>query len=75
MYLKVVPCINLIIHAQLRDTYIYIIYTPNLALRITVFDLAREQARFRGSIEGAALEEITPLLHKPLYSKALQGWI
>ena len=33
--------------------YIYIIYTPNLGLRITVFDREREQGRFRGSTEGA----------------------
>ncbi len=33
--------------------YIYIIYTPNLGLRITVFDREREQGRFRGSSEGA----------------------
>ena len=33
--------------------YIYIIYTPNLGLGITVFDQEREQGRFRGSSEGA----------------------
>ncbi len=33
--------------------YIYIIYTPNLGLRITVFDREREQGRFRGSSGGA----------------------
>ena len=33
--------------------YIYIIYTPNLGLRITTFDREREQGRFRGSSEGA----------------------
>ena len=32
---------------------IYIIYTPNLGLAITVFDREREQGRFRGSSEGA----------------------
>ena len=33
--------------------YIYIIYTSNLGLMIAVFDLGREQGRFRGSSEGA----------------------
>jgi len=35
------------------NIYIYIIYTPNLGLGITVFDQEREQGRFRGSNEGA----------------------
>ena len=34
-------------------TYIYIIYTPNLELRIAVSVREREQGRFRGSNEGA----------------------
>jgi hypothetical protein len=33
--------------------YIYIIYTPNFGLRVTVFDREMEQGRFKGSIEGA----------------------
>ena len=33
--------------------YIYIIYTPNLGLRITIPGLEREQGRFRGSTKGA----------------------
>ncbi len=33
--------------------YIYIIYTPNLGLVITVLNRVREQGRFRGSIKGA----------------------
>lgn len=33
--------------------YIYIIYTPNLGLRIALPGQAREQGRFRGSREGA----------------------
>ena len=33
--------------------YIYIIYTPNLGSRITLFDREREQGRFRGSTGGA----------------------
>ena len=36
-----------------RRFYIYIIYTPNLGLGITVSVREREQGRFRGSIEGA----------------------
>ncbi len=32
---------------------IYIIYTPNLRLRVAVFIQEREQGRFRGSSEGA----------------------
>jgi len=35
-----------------KNIYIYIIYTPNLEFRITVFDREREQGRFRGSSEG-----------------------
>ena len=31
----------------------YITYTPNLGLRVTIFDQEREQGRFRGSNEGA----------------------
>ena len=37
--------------------YIYYIYTPNLGLRITVFDREREQGRFRGSSGGATREQ------------------
>ena len=33
--------------------YIYIIYTPNLGLEITLPGREREQGRFRGSSEGA----------------------
>ena len=33
--------------------YIYIIYTPNLGLKIAILVREREQGRFRGSIEGA----------------------
>lgn len=32
-----------------REIYIYVLYTPNLGLRIAVFDQEREQ---RGSIKG-----------------------
>jgi len=35
------------------NVYIYIIYTPNLGLEITVSVREREQGRFRGSSEGA----------------------
>jgi len=35
-----------------KGSYIYIIYTPNLGLAITVFDREREHGRFRGSSEG-----------------------
>ena len=33
--------------------YIYIIYTPNLGLKIAVFDREREQDRFKESTKGA----------------------
>ncbi len=36
--------------------YIYVIYTPNLGLRVTVFDREMEQGRFKGSIEGGEPE-------------------
>ena len=32
---------------------IYIIYTPNLRLKVTVLGREREQGRFKGSTEGA----------------------
>ena len=35
------------------DYYIYIIYTPNLGLKIAVLGREREQGRFKGSTEGA----------------------
>jgi len=40
-------------HVIFHRVYIYIIYTPNLGLGITVFDQEREQGCFRGSNEGA----------------------
>ena len=36
--------------------YIYIIYTPNLGLRIAIPGREREQGRFKGSTEGALRE-------------------
>ena len=38
---------------EFEDFYIYIIYTPNLGLRIADSIREREQGRFRGSSEGA----------------------
>ena len=35
------------------NIYIYIIYTPNLGLRVAVFIREREQGRFRGSTKEA----------------------
>ena len=37
--------------SKTRGYYIYIIYTPNLGLAITILDQEREQGCFRGSSE------------------------
>ena len=37
------------------ESYIYVIYTPNLGLGIVVLGREREYGRFRGSKEGAEL--------------------
>lgn len=38
---------------KIVNIYIYILYTSNLGLMVTVFDRERQQGCFRGSSEGA----------------------
>lgn len=45
-----------LVNSSMVHMYIYILYTPNLGLVITVFDFGRERGRFRGSTGGAPSE-------------------
>lgn len=37
--------------SKVKDIYIFIIYTPNLGLAITILGREREQGHFKGSTE------------------------
>jgi len=56
---KCLPCFSnspLLLNDRHKYIDIYIIYTPNLGLGITVLNLGREYSRFKGSNEGALKE-------------------